>query len=121
VDGSALLTCKASGEPAPDIVFHKDSKPEPFTHGSQRDTRIFTDQRKDGSMTTAQLKIDNLLRTDDGLYNCIASNTKIKSKSKMRKVYADTHNMCIIFFSFVSRGLVEFIIIYISFPVFIYV
>ncbi|CAG7729553.1 unnamed protein product [Allacma fusca] len=80
VDGNTVLVCRASGEPAPDILFHKDSKSEPFTHGTQRDTRIFSEQRKEGSVTIARLKIDNLLRTDDGLYNCIASNTKIKTE-----------------------------------------
>ncbi|XP_021944493.1 fasciclin-2 isoform X2 [Folsomia candida] len=81
VGANAVLTCRASGDPAPDIVFHKDSVREPFSpQGSQQDTRIFTDQRKDGRVTVAQVKVADLLRTDDGLYKCIAYNKRTRTE-----------------------------------------
>lgn len=60
---SAVLTCRASGDPAPDIVFHKDSVREPFSsQGAQADSRIFTIQKKEGRITVAQIKVEPLLR-----------------------------------------------------------
>ncbi len=76
-----VLTCRASGDPAPDIVFHKDSVRQPFTsQGAQQDSRIFTIQKKEGRITVAQIKVEPLLRTDDGLYKCIAFNTRTRTE-----------------------------------------
>ncbi|ODM98953.1 Fasciclin-2 [Orchesella cincta] len=80
VNGNAILQCRASGDPAPDIRFHKDSNREPFSMGPQKDSRIVVDQRKQGRETTAILKISDVLRTDDGLYNCIAFNQRTKTE-----------------------------------------
>lgn len=66
VNGNTMLRCTASGDPAPDIQFRKDSNREPFSQGAQSDTRIFIDQRKNGRITVATLKISDVLRTDDG-------------------------------------------------------
>jgi len=90
VTGNALLSCRASGDPPPDIVFHKDSVREPFTHGAQQDTRIFSEQRKDGRFTTAIIKINDILRTDDGLYKCIAYNRRTRSKGLSSILYIQT-------------------------------
>lgn len=38
------------------------------------------DQRKEGRITVATLKISDILRTDDGLYKCLASNQRTRSK-----------------------------------------
>ena len=81
VDGKAVLICRARGTPAPDIVFQKDSRREPFVQGAQNDARIFQEQaRINEEVTVATLTINDLLRTDDGLYNCIASNRRARSK-----------------------------------------
>lgn len=66
-----MLTCRASGDPAPDIKFHKDSNREPFTIGPQHDTRIVIQVQKKGRHTVATLKIDDILRTDDGLFYAV--------------------------------------------------
>jgi len=68
VGGKTVLRCKASGDPPPDIVFHKDSYKDPFPPGADRDTRIFTDQSKEGRVTTAHVRITDVARIDDGLY-----------------------------------------------------
>lgn len=75
-----MLVCRASGDPAPDIRFRKENSPLPFNMGPQKDPRIFMDQRKDGRNTVATLRISDVLRTDDGLYSCIASNQRSESK-----------------------------------------
>ncbi|ODM93784.1 Fasciclin-2 [Orchesella cincta] len=74
------IICRASGDPAPDIMFHKDSEYAPFETGTQHDPRIFVDVRKDERITTATLKITDVQRSDDGLYNCIAYNKRIKTE-----------------------------------------
>ncbi len=80
VGGNAVLTCRASGDPAPDINFQKDSLSQPFLMGAQNDNRIFVEQRKEGRNTVASIKISDIMRSDDGLYNCIAFNQRTKSK-----------------------------------------
>ncbi|CAL8091779.1 unnamed protein product [Orchesella dallaii] len=81
VNGNAILQCRASGDPAPSIRFHKDSNREPFSaQGPQHDSRIVVEQRTQGRETTATIRISDVLRTDDGLYNCIASNQRTKTE-----------------------------------------
>lgn len=83
VTASTELVCIASGEPCPDILFHKDSRLVPFEVGpDQLDPRYFVDVRKDPStgITVGTLKITDAHRYDDGLYNCIAYNKRIKTE-----------------------------------------
>ena len=75
----AILTCRAFGRPQPKVTFKRYGFEEPFTIGLQvNDDRIVLEnisEEKDGVIhTTAILRISKLARTDDGLYECIASN-----------------------------------------------
>jgi len=58
------------------LIFRKLTSPERFVIGSQRDDRIVVENTKDNEKeeTIGTLIISNVLRTDDGLYECIATN-----------------------------------------------
>jgi len=81
---NAKLTCKASGDPLPKIVWRKWSKNEPFYNGGQPDDdRIIVEESTieapyytDGERRWRQstIVIDGIRRTDDGLYECQAEN-----------------------------------------------
>jgi neural cell adhesion molecule len=71
------ITCKAYGRPAPEVTFRKQTAMTPFVNGIQpQDDRItlhsITDNAK--GETVASLTIQNALRKDDGIYECIATN-----------------------------------------------
>ena len=71
----ATLTCKASGEPLPEVTFLKEGSAVPYTTGVQSsDDRIIVDTSREGEFAQAKLIIRDLLRSDDGLYSCIAKN-----------------------------------------------
>lgn len=71
------LTCKAKGRPPPSITFRRWGQTEEFTIGAQEnDDRIILEENRDEEMgeTTGILYISKTLRSDDGLYQCIARN-----------------------------------------------
>lgn len=71
------IVCKASGRPAPTVTFRKFSNKEPFSPGVQVDSRIVMEVNKNDNKgeTSATLFIKPVYRSDDGLYECVASNT----------------------------------------------
>jgi hypothetical protein len=79
---STSLQCRASGDPLPEVTFHKDSWRDPFVPGPQPDSRLFLDVAKEGRFTSATLKISDVARIDDGLYKCIAYNKRTRCKYK---------------------------------------
>ncbi|XP_045025430.1 fasciclin-2 isoform X4 [Daphnia magna] len=69
------LTCKASGDPLPEVTFLKEGTLIPYTIGVQNsDDRIIVDTSREGEYAQARLVIRDLMRSDDGLYACIAKN-----------------------------------------------
>lgn len=71
------LTCRADGRPAPDITFRRWGTEVDFVAGVQpNDNRIILDQQyyEDKGQATGILRITNLTRVDDGLYQCVARN-----------------------------------------------
>lgn len=71
------ITCKSYGRPPPKITFRKLSRQEPYRIGSQlNDRRITLESKgnKEKGESYGTLTIENLNRTDDGLYECIAEN-----------------------------------------------
>jgi hypothetical protein len=69
---------------APSIVlflfaFRKLTSPDRFVIGAQRDERIVVENTQDNEKgeTIGTLIISSILRTDDGLYECIATNEVI--------------------------------------------
>jgi len=81
---NAKLTCQASGDPLPKIVWRKWSKNEPFFAGGQPDDdRIIVEENiisapdyTDGERKWKEstIIIDGVKRADDGLYECQAEN-----------------------------------------------
>lgn len=72
----ARLSCSAFGRPLPTVTFRKLTSPDRLVVGPQRDDRIVVENTRDNdrSEMIGTLSISNLLRTDDGLYECIATN-----------------------------------------------
>lgn len=72
----ARLSCSAFGRPMPTVTFRKLTSPDRFVVGPQRDDRIVVENTRDNerSEMIGTLSISNILRTDDGLYECIAAN-----------------------------------------------
>lgn len=71
------LTCKAKGRPPPSITFRRWGSREEFTLGTQEnDDRIRLEENPNDleGETWGVLHIRNTLRSDDGLYQCIARN-----------------------------------------------
>ncbi|PSN54959.1 Fasciclin-2 [Blattella germanica] len=75
-DKEAVLSCSATGRPLPTVTFRKLTSEDILTIGSQKDDRITVDNVKDPAKeeTVGKLIVSNVLRTDDGLYECIAAN-----------------------------------------------
>ncbi|XP_055913981.1 fasciclin-2 isoform X2 [Eupeodes corollae] len=71
------LTCRSKGRPAPAITFRRWGSEEEYVPGPQPDDdrvvleQHFDDERGESSGT---LRISHSVRTDDGLYQCIARN-----------------------------------------------
>jgi len=73
----AKLSCSAFGRPLPTVTFRKLTSPERFKIGTQTgDDRIVVENTRDNerSEMIGTLSIANIHRTDDGLYECIATN-----------------------------------------------
>ncbi|XP_021918912.1 fasciclin-2 isoform X4 [Zootermopsis nevadensis] len=72
----ARLSCSASGRPMPTVTFRKLTSSDRFVLGVQKDDRIVVENTLDieRGETVGSLIISNILRTDDGLYECIAIN-----------------------------------------------
>jgi len=83
-EDNAILKCKASGDPLPKILWRKWSMSEPYVLGGQPDDEriIIEDQIVEAPDYTegerkwqeSWLTINNVKRTDDGLYECQAVN-----------------------------------------------
>lgn len=76
-DREAAIICKATGRPAPEITFRRWGSQEELVNGAQpEDDRIVLEQRFDESLGEAAgtLRISKLMRSDDGLYECVARN-----------------------------------------------
>lgn len=58
------------------FTFRKLTSPDRFVIGPQKDDRIVVENTRDNERgeTIGTLIISNILRTDDGLYECIATN-----------------------------------------------
>lgn len=75
IGSEARLTCKASGEPLPEVTFLREGTLIPFTPGVQNyDERITVDTRREGEFAEVHLIIRDVMRSDDGLYACVAKN-----------------------------------------------
>ncbi|XP_057328888.1 fasciclin-2 isoform X2 [Microplitis mediator] len=78
------ITCKAYGRPPPVVVFKKQTNDKPFSKGIQsNDDRIELTSIENvaNGETVAVLSIRRVLREDDGIYECIATN-KVGSSYK---------------------------------------
>jgi neural cell adhesion molecule len=77
INSDALFTCKAKGRPAPLITFRRWGSKNEFRVGQQEiDDRIILEQDVDNERgeSSASLIISKTLRSDDGLYQCVARN-----------------------------------------------
>lgn len=75
VGSKASLTCKASGDPLPEVTFVREGSLTPLQVGAQpSDDRLVLDTVRQGEFAEATLHINGLLRSDDGLYTCLAKN-----------------------------------------------
>lgn len=91
VNADARLECFARGRPPPKISFRKLRSPNIMSMGRQPyDDRIFVDnnQGSEEGQVVGTLLIQRVRRTDDGLYECIASNSV---RIPHRKYRASTH------------------------------
>ncbi|XP_021704152.1 fasciclin-2 isoform X4 [Aedes aegypti] len=73
----AVLACRAFGRPPPEITFRRYGTTEEYRVGLQvSDDRIVLDMQENAerSETIGNLRISQLDKTDDGLYDCIARN-----------------------------------------------
>ncbi|XP_033219613.1 fasciclin-2-like isoform X2 [Belonocnema kinseyi] len=71
------IICKAFGRPPPEILFRKHTSEKRFVLGGQpNDDRIILENHQDdrNGETVGILTIRNVIRTDDGLYECIGKN-----------------------------------------------
>ncbi|KAG4069565.1 hypothetical protein HA402_006931 [Bradysia odoriphaga] len=71
------LICKATGRPAPEITFRRWGSEEEFVTGPQPDDdRIVLEQTANDERgeATGTLRIYKMMRSDDGLYECVARN-----------------------------------------------
>jgi len=83
---AAKLTCRASGDPIPKIIWRKWSNVDPFITGGQpNDDRIIVEEKVIQALDSAYTEgerewmessiiIDGVKRMDDGLYECMAEN-----------------------------------------------
>ncbi|KAI9590654.1 hypothetical protein GQX74_008821 [Glossina fuscipes] len=71
------LTCRAKGRPAPEITFRHWGTEDEFAAGVQvDDDRIVLEQHfdEDRGESSGTLRISRSMRSDDGLYQCLARN-----------------------------------------------
>ncbi|XP_050599265.1 fasciclin-2 isoform X3 [Bombus affinis] len=76
-DNEANLVCKAFGKPPPQVTFRKLTEEKPYVKGTQLDDdRIMLTNSADDTNgeTIGTLTINKSLRSNDGLYECIAEN-----------------------------------------------
>ncbi|XP_043591464.1 fasciclin-2 isoform X3 [Bombus pyrosoma] len=76
-DSEANLVCKAFGKPPPQVTFRKLTDDKPYVKGTQLDDdRIMLTNSADDTNgeTIGTLTINKSLRSNDGLYECIAEN-----------------------------------------------
>ncbi|XP_042205865.1 fasciclin-2-like isoform X3 [Homarus americanus] len=67
------LRCIATGDPAPELVFKKETNEHPFLNGINQDDRIEVSQEiDDQGRPMGVMKIRGVMRQDDGLYTCTA-------------------------------------------------
>ncbi|XP_033320941.2 neural cell adhesion molecule fasciclin 2 isoform X2 [Megalopta genalis] len=72
------IVCKAFGRPPPQVVFKKHTSEKPYVKGSQQDDDTILLENVSDTVkgeTVGTLTIDKLMRSNDGLYECIAQNT----------------------------------------------
>jgi neural cell adhesion molecule len=77
VDTETKLVCKASGRPPPEITFRRWGTKEEYVVGPQpNDDRVILEMSFDEERgeTVGNLTISKLIRSDDGLYECVARN-----------------------------------------------
>ncbi|XP_070493572.1 fasciclin-2 [Chironomus tepperi] len=75
--GESTLVCKSRGWPVPTVTFRRYGSMDEFRQGSQDDDgRITLEQTIDNEIWegTGTLYITDTLRSDDGLYQCVARN-----------------------------------------------
>ncbi|KAM7350494.1 neural cell adhesion molecule fasciclin 2 isoform 1-T1 [Cochliomyia hominivorax] len=71
------LTCRAKGRPAPEITFRRWGSEDEYAPGVQvDDDRIVLEQHfdEDKGESSGTLRIARAMRSDDGLYQCLARN-----------------------------------------------
>ncbi|XP_037807700.1 fasciclin-2 isoform X2 [Lucilia sericata] len=71
------ITCRAKGRPAPEITFRRWGSEDEYAPGVQvDDDRIVLEQHFDEEKgeSSGTLRIARAMRTDDGLYQCLARN-----------------------------------------------
>ncbi|XP_076752883.1 neural cell adhesion molecule fasciclin 2 isoform X2 [Xylocopa sonorina] len=71
------LVCKAFGKPPPKVTFKKETSEKPYTIGAQVDDdriSLINVPNDNTDETQGTLTIRGILRSDDGLYECIAQN-----------------------------------------------
>nr|XP_031830862.1 fasciclin-2-like isoform X1 [Nomia melanderi] len=73
----ATIVCKAFGRPPPEVTFRKHTSQKPYEKGAQPDDdRIILTNSQDDTKweTVGTLTIHESMRSNDGLYECIAQN-----------------------------------------------
>lgn len=74
-ENEASLVCKAFGKPPPQVTFRKLTNDQPYAEGVHDDRIVLTSSPNDiTGETVGRLTISKSLRSDDGLYECIAKN-----------------------------------------------
>ncbi|KAK4303116.1 hypothetical protein Pmani_024845 [Petrolisthes manimaculis] len=74
VETVAEMKCIVTGDPAPEIVFKKETNEKDFVLGINEDDRISVEQTVDEEgRQVGILKLRSVSRSDDGLYTCTAN------------------------------------------------
>ncbi|XP_015433410.1 PREDICTED: fasciclin-2 [Dufourea novaeangliae] len=76
-DKEATIVCKAFGRPPPQVTFRKHTNDKPYVKGAQpEDDRVILTNSQDDitGETVGTLTIHETMRSNDGLYECIAQN-----------------------------------------------
>lgn len=74
---TAVITCKATGRPPPKITFRRWGSTEEYALSYQKDderVELIQTGDFDRGESSGTLTIQKLLRSDDGLYECVARN-----------------------------------------------